>query len=96
MAFFHFLHYANKHDLPVASCPSVLDGSPETHRSYRVRDLARIFLVGMSAPAGMTDRNVLDVMPLAFACRNIPQGDHFPSLKLKAGYFVERASDGSL
>jgi hypothetical protein len=51
---FYFLHYANKHDLPVALCPSVLDGSPETKRSYRFRDVARIFLVGMSAPAGMT------------------------------------------
>ena len=96
MAFFHFLHYANKHDLPVALCPSVLDGSPETHRSYRVRDLARIFLVGMSAPAGMTDCNMLDVMPLAFACSNIPQRDHFSSLKLKASYLVERASDCGL
>ncbi len=44
----------------------------------------------------MTGRNVLDAMWRAFACSNIPQCDHFSSLKLKARYFVERASDGSL
>jgi hypothetical protein len=96
MAFFHFLHYANKHDLPVALCPSVLDGQPETQRSYGICDVARIFLVAMSAPAGMTDRNMVDVVPCAFACRNIPQCYHFSTLKLKARYFVERASNCSL
>jgi hypothetical protein len=70
-------------DLPVILCPS-LDGAPETQRSYRLGDLGRILLVGISAPAGMTDRNVLDVMPRAFASSNIPQCDYPPPLKLKA------------
>jgi hypothetical protein len=43
----------------------------------------------MSAPAGMTDGNVLNVMSRAFARSDIPQCYHFSSLKLKAGYFVE-------
>jgi hypothetical protein len=82
-------------DLPVL-CPSVLDESAETQRCYRLGDLDRIFLVGISAPAGMTDRNMLDVMPRAFTCSNIPQSDHFPTLKLKASYLIERASDDAL
>jgi hypothetical protein len=77
-------------------CSTLLDGSPKTQRSYRLGDLGRIFFIGISAPAGMTDRDVLDVMPLAFACRNIPKRYHFSFLKLKARYFVERASDGGL
>jgi hypothetical protein len=50
----------------------------------------------MSAPAGMADRNMLDVMPRAFTCSNISQGDHFPTPKLQASYLVEGASDGGL
>jgi hypothetical protein len=67
-------------------CP---DSSAKTQRSYRLGDLDRIFLVGMSAPAGMTHRNMLDVMSRTFACSNIPQRNHFSSLKLKASYLIE-------
>jgi hypothetical protein len=77
-------------------CASALDGSVETQPSYRLGDLGRIFFVGISAPARMTDRNMLDVMPRAFACRDIPECDHFPSLELKASYLVERAPDRGL
>jgi hypothetical protein len=48
-------------------CPTVLDGSSETQPSYRVGDLDRIFLVGVSAPAGVTNSNMLDAMPRALA-----------------------------
>lgn len=44
----------------------------------------------------MTDRNVLNVMLRAFARSDIPQCDHLPSLKFKASYLVERASDCGL
>src|SRR5260370_29036749 len=88
-------HYAN-FDLPVLSCASALDGWPETQRSYRLGDIDRIFLVGISAPAGMTDRHMLDVMPRAFARSDISQCDHFPSLQFEASHLVERASDGGL
>src|ERR1700682_1509269 len=71
-------------DLPVVLCP--IDDSPETQCSYRLGDLSVFFLVGRSAPAGMTERNMFDVMSRAFTCSNIPQCDHFPSLKLKASY----------
>jgi hypothetical protein len=74
--------------------PSVLDGSPETQPSYRLGDIDRILLVAISAPAGMTNRNMLDVMPRAFACSDLPERDYLPSLQLEASYLVERASDG--
>jgi hypothetical protein len=74
-------------------CPCLLDGSPETQRSYRIGDLGRVFLVGISAPAGMTHRNMVDVMPRAFTCSDIPQCDYFSAPQLKARYLVERASD---
>src|SRR6266478_1667170 len=38
-----------RHVLPGILCPSVLDGSPETQLSYRLGDLGRIFLVGISS-----------------------------------------------
>src|SRR5437899_11811734 len=38
-----------RHVLPGILCPSVLDGSPETQLSYRLGDLGRIFLVGLSS-----------------------------------------------
>jgi hypothetical protein len=31
-----------------------------------------------------------------FACSDLPRRDHFPSLRLEAGHFIERASDGGL
>jgi hypothetical protein len=37
----------------------------------------------------MTDRNMLDVVPRAFACSDFPQRNHFPSLQLEAGYLIE-------
>jgi hypothetical protein len=85
-------HYA----LLVILCPSLLDGAPEAEPGYRLGNLGRILLVGRSAPAGMTGRNVLDAMPHAFPCSNISQCDYSPPLKLKASYLVERASDGGL
>jgi hypothetical protein len=88
-------HYAN-HDLPGTLRPYFFIRSLKTQCSYRLGDLSRIFFVGRSAPAGMTDRNMLDVMPRAFTCSNIPQCDHFPSLKLKASYLVERTPDCGL
>jgi hypothetical protein len=75
--------------LPVVSRPYLFIGSLKTQSTYRLGDLDRIFLVGISTSAGMTDRNMLDVMPHAFACSNSPQCDHFPSLKLKASYLIE-------
>src|SRR5437764_6413557 len=67
--------------------------SAKTQSSNRIGDLNRILLVSMSAPTGMTDRNMINVVPRAFARSDAPQGDHFPSLNLKASYFIERASD---
>jgi hypothetical protein len=88
-------HSANQ-DLPVVLCPTALDGSSETQPSYRLGDLDRIFLVGVSAPAGVTDRNMLDVVPRTFACSDIAQRNHFPALEFEAGYLVKRAPDGCL
>jgi hypothetical protein len=85
-----------RHELPVVLCPSVLNGSSETQPSYRLGDLDRIFLVGVSAPAGVTDRDMLDVVPRAFACSDIAQRNHFPALEFEAGYLVKRAPDGCL
>jgi hypothetical protein len=82
-------------NVPVVLAPSV-DDSTETKPSYRLGDLGRIFLVGISAPAGMTERNMLDVMPPAFACSDIPERDHFPSLKLKASYLYYDASSAKV
>ena len=44
----------------------------------------------------MTDRNVLDAMPRALRRSNISKRYYPPTLKLKASYLVERASDGGL
>ena len=44
----------------------------------------------------MTDRNMLDVVPRAFRLQRYLQVRSLPSLKLKASYLVERASDGGL
>jgi hypothetical protein len=41
----------------------------------------------------MTHRNMVDVMPRAFTCSDIPQCDYFSAPQLKARYLVERASD---
>jgi len=61
----------------------------------RVGDLNRILLVSLSAPTGMTHRNMFNVVPRAFARSDAPHGDHFPSLNLKASYLIERAPDGA-
>src|SRR5580704_8666483 len=87
---FHSRHYANRFTGRLSSL------FLKTQRSYRLSDLDRLFLVGISAPTGMTDLNMLDVMPRAFTCSTIPQRDHLPSLKFKASYLVERAPDGGL
>jgi hypothetical protein len=74
----------------------MLGSSPKTQRCYRGSDLGRIFFVGMSAAAGMTDRNVFNAMPRALRRSDISQCDYPPPLKLKASYLVKRASDRGL
>jgi hypothetical protein len=59
-------------------CASVFDdSSPETQRRYRLGDLDRIFLVEVSAPAGVPDRNMLNVVPRTFAARQYPKAITF-------------------
>src|SRR6266404_7354540 len=92
---FHFHNRTlRESDLPVVLCPTVLDGSSETQPSYCFGDLRGLLHVGVSAPAGVTDRNMVNVVSGAFGCSDAPEGDHFPSLQLKASYLIERAPDG--
>src|ERR1700716_1187952 len=94
MRTFHTQHYAN---LRPSSCARIyLDGSPKTQRTYCVGDFGRIFLIGISPPAGMADRNMLNRVPRTLGGSNIAQCDHLSSLKLKASYLIKRASDCGL
>jgi hypothetical protein len=65
----------------------------KTQRSYRAGDLGGVFLVGESAPARMTNGDMLDFMSFALASGCSAQRDYFSSLKLETGHLVERASD---
>src|SRR5260221_6555554 len=91
---FQIQHYATRSTGRLVPQPFLT--ASETQRSYRLGDLGRIFLVGISTPAGMTDRNVLNIMPRALARSDIPQCDHFPSIFSKSGGKVSRLRTGWL
>jgi hypothetical protein len=63
------VHYANLR--PSSYARIFLDGSPKTQRTYCVGDFGRIFLSGIFPPAGMTDRNMLNLVPRTLGGSNI-------------------------
>ena len=64
----------SRHKLSVQLISEIKETAKRTQRRNRLGDLNRIFLVGRSAPAGMTDRNMLDVMPINKTDRNNARG----------------------
>src|SRR3954463_4138832 len=78
------------HNRSLCECySSHLRHSAKAESSYSFGNFGRIFLVCVSAPAGMTHGDVLDLMPCTFASSCSAQGDHFSSPKLKASYLFD-------